>query len=99
MNSHRIYTFRGAGLAGAALLLFSIPGPAQQTPPSAPTDRTSIGELEEQIRELRTLVEAMRVENAQSRTEMRKLREDLQTTRALLEKPSPTGGAAAALEV
>jgi hypothetical protein len=98
VNSHRIYGFRGAGWAGAALLLFSIPGLAQQSPPSASTDATSIGELEHQVRELRTLIEAMRVENAESRAEMQKLRADLQATRALLEKPPATGATAAALE-
>jgi len=96
VNSHRIYTFRGAVWAGAALLLFSIPGRAQQIPPSTPPDATSIRQLEDQIRELRTLVEAMRVENAQSRAEMGRLREDLQATRLLLETPAAAGAAAAA---
>jgi hypothetical protein len=96
VNSHRIYTFRGAVLAGAALLLLSIPGPAQQTPPSPPTDASSIRQLQDQIRELRTLVEAMRVENVQSRAEMQKLRQDLQATRARLEKPPDAGATAAA---
>jgi hypothetical protein len=95
VNSQRIYTFRGAVLAGAALLLFSVPGSAQQAPPSTPTDATSIRELQVQIRELQRLVEAMRVENAQSRAEMGRLREDLQATRVLLEKPAATGGTAA----
>ena len=94
MNSHRIYRFRGAVLAGAALLLCSIPGPAQE--PSTATDAASIRELRDQIRELRALVEAMRAENAQSRAEMRQLREDLQASRAVLERPAATGGAAAA---
>ncbi len=35
----------------------------------------------------------MRAENAQSRAEMHQLRQDLQSTRALLERPAPTGGA------
>jgi hypothetical protein len=96
VNSHRIYRFRGAVLAGAALLLCSIPGPAQEPPPSTATDAASIRQLQDQIRELRTLVETMRVENAQSRAEMRQLREDLEATRAVLEKPAVTGGAAAA---
>ena len=96
MNSHRIYRFQGAVLAGAALLLCSIPGPAQEPPPSTATDAASIRELRDQIRELRALVEAMRAENAQSRAEMRQLREDLQTSRAVLERPAATGGAAAA---
>ena len=95
MNSHRIYRFGGAVLAGVALLLCSIPAPAQEPPPSTASDAASIRELKDQIRELRTLVEAMRVENAQSRAEMRQLREDLQATRAVLERPAVTGPAAA----
>jgi hypothetical protein len=45
-------------------------------------------DLQDQIHQLRSLVEEMRTENAESRAEMRQLRQDLQSTRALLEQPS-----------
>jgi hypothetical protein len=41
--------------------------------------------LQEQVRQLRALVEEMRAENASSRAEMQQLRQDLQATRSLME--------------
>lgn len=64
---------------------------AQDTTTNAPgLDRDSMSAvrtLQEQVLQLRTLVDEMRVENAQSRTEMQELRRELHTTRTLLEQP------------
>jgi hypothetical protein len=62
---------------------------AQQVPSaSATSGDAAIRELQDQVRQLQTTLEAMREENAQSRAEMRQLRQDLQATRALLEPPA-----------
>jgi len=55
-----------------------------------------VRDLQDQVRQLQGLVEQMRAENAESRAEMHQLRQDLQTTRALLERPT-TGGASTAV--
>ena len=47
---------------------------------------TAVRNLQEQVLQLRALVDEMRTENAQSRAEMQELRRDLQTTRTLLER-------------
>jgi len=52
------------------------------------TNPGEIVDLQDQVRQLRALVEQMRTENAQSREEMHHLRQDLEATRALLEHPS-----------
>jgi hypothetical protein len=82
---------REAALAAAIFLSFSAFAVAQDaTAPSAPpTEATrAMHDLQDQVRQLRVMVEEMRAENAQSRAEMQKLRQDLQTTRALLEGPA-----------
>ncbi|MGP0017446.1 MAG: hypothetical protein ACLPHP_02660 [Candidatus Sulfotelmatobacter sp.] len=100
MKSLTISPVRGAAWAVAAFVLLSTVGWAQQSPaPSAsaaPAETASaVRDLEDQVRELRTLVDGMRAENAESRAEMHQLRHDLEATRALLERPaSPASGAA-----
>ena len=58
-----------------------------QGPVSNTTNPGEIVDLQDQVRQLRALVEQMRTENAQSREEMHHLRQDLEATRALLEHP------------
>lgn len=100
MKSHTISPVGGAALAVAAFIFFSTVGWAQQSaaPAASPAPGETAGavrDLQDQVRELRTLVEAMRAENAESRAEMHQLRHDLEATRALLERPgSPANGAA-----
>lgn len=97
LNSHRSLTLRGAVFAAAGVLLFSFPSKAQEASPASSDPAASIRELQDQVRQLRDLVDAMKTENAQSRAEMQKLRQDLEATRALLERPasSPNGEALA----
>ena len=93
MKSHWIPGIRGTALAIAAVVLTSVCGTAQQGSASAaspPLDNAAaLQDLQEQVRQLREMVDEMRAENAQSRAEMRLLREDLQSTRALLVHPAP----------
>ena len=91
MKSPRTPALHRAALVIAAFIAFNAHGSAQDTPattPSAPAD-AAVHELQDQVRQLRALVDEMRQENVQSRAEMQQLRQDLQATRALLEKPSP----------
>jgi regulator of replication initiation timing len=82
-------TLRGAASAVTVMLLFHSLASAQETTAvSTGSSDAAIRELQDQVRDLQTLVEEMRAENAQSRVEMFQLRQDLQATRALLEKPS-----------
>jgi hypothetical protein len=70
---------------------------AQQAPSGSDADTTTaVHQLQDQVRELRTLVEQMRAENAESRAEMQQLRNDLKATRALLENPAPSDSQPAA---
>ena len=90
---------RGAAMAAAALVSFSAIVQAQQSPSpsSAPSETTiAVHDLQEQVRQLRALMDEMRTENAQSRAEMEQLRQDLKATRALLEQPASQNGAAVA---
>jgi hypothetical protein len=90
VKSLRTSAVRGAALAVAAFVMFSMHGRAQVTTAStAPPGDTAgaVRDLQDQVHQLRDLVEQMRAENAQSRVEMQKLRQDLQATRALLEQP------------
>ncbi len=57
---------------------------------------TAVRNLQEQVLQLRALVDEMRTENAQSRAEMQELRRDLQTTRTLLERAPASGPAGTA---
>ena len=59
---------------------------APSTPSASTPDASAVQELQEQVRQLRSLVEAMRADNAQSRTEMQELRQELKDTRSLLER-------------
>lgn len=97
MKSFKAPAIRGAALAVAAFVLCSTLSRAQEAPAAAspaPGETTSaVRDLQDQVRQLRSLVEEMRAENVESRAEMHQLRQDLQATRALLERPAaPTGG-------
>ena len=90
MKIHRTSALRGAALAVASVVLFSLYNLAQE--PTVATTQSadaasSVHDLQDQVQQLRTLVEQMRAENAQSRAEMQQLRQDLTATRALLERP------------
>ena len=92
MKIHRTSAFRGAVLAATSVVWFSLSGMSQQASvaAAAPADiGSSVRELQDQLQQLRTLVEQMRAENAESRTEMKQLRQDLTATRALLERSAP----------
>jgi hypothetical protein len=107
VKSLRTSAVRGAALAAAAFVLFNTFGHAQETPAAtAPTSPAqpdagepgAVRDLQDQVRELRGLVEQMRAENAESRAEMHQLRQDLQATRALLERPAaPTSSGSEAV--
>jgi hypothetical protein len=96
VKSLRTSAVRGAALAAAAFVLFSTFGRAQETPaaaaPTSPGEPGAVRDLQDQVRQLRGLVEEMRAENAESRAEMHQLRQDLQATRALLERPAAPMG-------
>jgi hypothetical protein len=74
-----------ATVLALSIMLLSISGLAQQTPPTPQPGEASLRELDSQVRDLRTVIEELRSENAQSRAEMRELRQELQDTRKLLE--------------
>jgi len=96
VNSLRTSVVRGAACAVAAFFVLSgTYGRSQESAAPAvppPAGETVVHELQDQVRQLRMLVDEMRAENAQSRAEMHQLQQDLQATRALLERPA---GAAA----
>jgi hypothetical protein len=70
------------------MFLFHSSGAAQESPPQIPSSGdVAVRELQDQVRQLQVLIEQMRAENAESRVEMHQLRQDLQATRALLERP------------
>ena len=82
---------RGAFLV--AFVLSSTFAAAQTAPASDPASpdasaarNSALRDLQEQVRQLRSLVEEMRTDNAQSRVEMHELRQELKDTRTLLEK-------------
>ncbi len=91
MKSYRIRTVRSTAFMVAVFTFFSFNVHAQSastTVPASPGDTANaIRDLQDQVSQLKSLVEEMRTENAQSRAEMHQLRHDLQTTRALLERP------------
>jgi len=95
----RTSAVRAAALSVAAFVLCSALGQSQETQaeaalPSRAETAGALRDLQEQVRQLQGLVEQMRAENAESRAEMHQLRQDLQATRALLERPAtPTAGA------
>src|SRR5579871_3563883 len=95
VNSTRTSTLLGAGVI-FSLALFSCHARAQDAGAAAhapPRDGGTIVELQEQVRQLRAIVEEMRTENSESRAEMRQLRRDLQATRAMLEHPGESSSA------
>ena len=97
---------RGAFLVAFLYSTFALaqtaPSPAQAIAPEASATRDSAGrdlqdrDLREEVRQLRSLVEQMRDDNAQSRAEMHELREELRDTRSLLEKTMEKTSAAVA---
>ena len=99
MKSLETPALRATALAVAAFVLFPVLSRAQEAPTTsasaAPGETAgAVRDLQDQVRELRSLIEQMRAENAESRAEMHHLRQDLQATRALLERPAtPAGGA------
>jgi hypothetical protein len=90
VKSPRTFAFRRTASAVTALILVGTHAPAQEsasTRPASPQNEatiTALEDLQEQVRQLRTLVEQVRTENAESRTEMHKLRQELRNTRELL---------------
>ncbi len=97
--SFKTPAMRGAALAAAAFVFCSTLGRAQEVPPPATTSpgetTNPVRDLQDQVHQLQILVDQMRAENAESRAEMHQLRQDLQATRALLERPpAQTGGGA-----
>jgi hypothetical protein len=88
---------RKAAMATAVFMLFSLHSLAQEAtsfasaPPNNENPVSAVHDLQEQLRQLRALVDDMRVENTQSRAEMKQLREELQSTRDLLEHTVRSG--------
>jgi hypothetical protein len=86
---NRYSAFCGTALTFLVFAMLSIPIEAQdasraQSRAGGETT-SSVDLLQEQVRQLRIMVEQMRAENAESRAEMHQLQKDLQETRALLE--------------
>jgi hypothetical protein len=94
VKSHCIPVIRGLA-STAAFILLSIYGLGQAAPATSPSPANdtaaAVHDLQDQVRELRSMVEAMRTENAQSAAEVHQLRQDLQATRALLAPPAANG--------
>jgi hypothetical protein len=69
-----------------ALTVYSAASSAQTTPANSgpPADSVAIHDLQQQVQELRSLLEQMRAETAESRSEMQQLREELHATRNVL---------------
>jgi hypothetical protein len=90
VKSPRTFAFRRTAAALTALILVGTHAPAQDpasTRPAWPQNKATtaaLEDLQEQVRQLRTLVEQVRTENAESRSEMQKLRQELRSTRELL---------------
>ncbi len=89
MISPRTFAFRRTAAAVTALILVGAHAPAQESASTRPSPQneapiTALEDLQEQVRQLRTLVEEVRTENAESRSEMQKLRQELRSTRELL---------------
>jgi hypothetical protein len=84
VNNPDTLALRTSAASIAAVLLLSIAGLAQQSPPPPQPGDASLRELDSQVRDLRAVIEQLRTENVQSRAEMRELRQELQDTRSLL---------------
>jgi hypothetical protein len=81
-----VLTLRRSATAAAAFVFLTTMSLAQESSPAAaprPSD-SALSNLTSQVLELRTMIEQMRAENAQSQAEMRELRQELQNTRRLL---------------
>ena len=88
MKRMRTSALCGAAIMAAAFTLCNFQAHAQAANAgrnASADDQATVLALEEQVRQLRGMVEEMKSENAQSRAEMHQLRRDLQETRALLE--------------
>jgi hypothetical protein len=93
VKSLRTSAVRGTAIAATVVIFCANLTLAQQAPansPSSQNDSTlnALHDLQEQVQQLRGLVDDMRSENAQSRAEMQQLRQELQATRSLLERPA-----------
>jgi hypothetical protein len=103
VNNLRTSAVRKTVIAAAVLVLSSLYAWAQEpstvaaAPPNNETTLLAVRDLQQELRQLRALVDDMRAENAQSRAEMLQLRQELQSTRNLLEhtiQPSSDGAVA-----
>ena len=94
MKNLRTSAVRGTAIAATVITFWaSLALAQQQAPASSPSlhdDSTlsAVHDLQEQVQQLRALVDDMRSDNAQSRAEMQQLRQELQATRSLLERPA-----------
>jgi hypothetical protein len=84
---------RRSAIAASTLILCCAFAMAQETvsadsASSSDATRSAVRGLQEQVDQLRALVDEMHTENVKSRAEMQQLRRDLQTTRSLLERSS-----------
>src|ERR1700704_6894148 len=97
VKSPRTFAFRRTASAVTALILVGTHAGAQEsasTRPASPQNEatlTALEDLQEQVRQLRALVEEVRTENSESRTEMQKLRQELRGTRELLMSSTAVG--------
>jgi hypothetical protein len=97
VKSPRTLAFRRTAAAVTALILVGTHAGAQEsasTRPASPQNEatlTALEDLQEQVRQLRALVEEVRTENSESRTEMQKLRQELRGTRELLMSSTAVG--------
>src|ERR1700736_3431411 len=82
VKSPRTFAFRRTAAAVTAFILAGTYAPAQKSAspdPASPQNAatiTAVEDLQEQVRQLRALVEEVRTENVESRTEMQKLRQE-----------------------
>jgi hypothetical protein len=96
VKSQRTTNYTSAVLSLAVMFLFGIPvyGQSPNSDPTSGGDAAVLHDLVQQVQQLRSVIEEMRAENAQSRAEVHELRDELQATRALLQNP-PEGSQAA----
>jgi hypothetical protein len=91
VKSLRTTAVRRTAIAVTIFILCAALALAQEaTSIASKSDRdtmTAVRSLQDQVLQLRALVDEMRTENAQSRAEMQELRRELHTTRTLLERP------------
>ena len=70
MKSFRTPALRATALAVAAFVSINPYGRAQDAPATTADTTGAVHDLQDQVRALRTMVDEMRAENAQSRAEM-----------------------------